>query len=384
MKKVFQLLLAVLIFGFAALYISPYSYFLPGLAKIYGTGHTTAFLEDYTVFDNLTVKAAEHPDVWPKHRMYNQLSTSETLNQLHEKYKSVAFVVIKNDSLLHEEYFSGYGPDSKSNSFSMSKSMVTSMLGKAIQEGYVRNLDQKVSDFLPQYNQGHAAKLTVGDLASMSSGLDWKEEYYTPFNITTESYFTDDLEGLIQTREIISPPGKEFIYLSGNTQLLGVVLKKAIGMPISQYFSERFWQPMGAVEDAFWQIDSEKNKMEKAYCCFGSNAKDFARLGKLYKDNGQWNGIQILDSAYVALSTRPRFKESPEYGYGWWLTSYEGMKGFAMRGHLGQYVIVFPEADLIVVRLGHLPGPKLEDYPSETFYAVIKEAFELAQNAEKS
>lgn len=384
MKKVFQLLLAVLIFGFAALYISPYSYFLPGLAKIYGTGHTTAFLEDYTVFDNLTVKAAEHPDVWPKHRMYNQLSTSETLNQLHEKYKSVAFVVIKNDSLLHEEYFSGYGPDSKSNSFSMSKSMVTSMLGKAIQEGYVRNLDQKVSDFLPQYNQGHAAKLTVGDLASMSSGLDWKEEYYTPFNITTESYFTDDLEGLIQTREIISPPGKEFIYLSGNTQLLGVVLKKAIGMPISQYFSERFWQPMGAVEDAFWQIDSEKNKMEKAYCCFGSNAKDFARLGKLYKDNGQWNGIQILDSAYVALSTRPRFKESPEYGYGWWLTSYEGMKGFAMRGHLGQYVIVFPEADLIVVRLGHLPGPKLGDYPSETFYAVIKEAFELAQNAEKS
>lgn len=384
MKKVLQLLLALLIFGFAALYISPYSYFLPGLAKIYGTGHSTAFLEDYTVFDNLTVQAAENPEVWPKHSMYNQLSTSKALNEVHKKYKSVAFVVIKNDSVLHEEYFSDYGPDSKSNSFSMSKSMVTAMLGKAIQEGYIKNLDQKVSDFLPQYNKGHAAKLTVGDLASMSSGLDWKEEYYTPFNITTESYFTDDLEQLIQTRAIISAPGKEFIYLSGNTQLLAVVLKKAIGMPISQYFAKRFWQPMGAKEDALWQIDSEENKMEKAYCCFATNAKDFARLGKLYKDYGQWNGEKILDSAYVALSTKPRFEESPEYGYGWWLTSYQGMKGFAMRGHLGQYVIVFPEADLIVVRLGHLKGPKINDYPSETFYEVIREAFELSQNAEKS
>lgn len=384
MKKVLQLILGLLVFGFAALYISPYSYFIPGLAKIYGTGHSTAFLEDYTVFDNLTVKAAEKPDPWPKHVLYNSLSTSEEIKAVHEKYKSVAFVVIKNDSLLHEEYFSGYGPDSKSNSFSMSKSMVTSMLGKAIQEGYIRNLDQKVSDFLPQYNQGEAAKLTVGDLASMSSGLDWKEEYYTPFNITTESYFTDDLEGLIQTRDIISPPGKEFIYLSGNTQLLGVVLKKAIGMPISQYFAERFWQPMGAVEDALWQVDSAENKMEKAYCCFASNAKDFARLGKLYKDHGQWNGEHILDSTFVALSTTPRFEASPEYGYGWWLTSYQGIKGFAMRGHLGQYVIVFPEANLIAVRLGHLKGPKVNDYPSETFYTVIKEAFELAQNAEKS
>ena len=155
-------------------------------------------------------------------------------------------------------------------------------------------------------------------------------------------------------------------------------------MPISQYFAERFWQPMGAVEDALWQVDSVENKMEKAYCCFASNAKDFARLGKLYKDHGQWNGEHILDSTFVALSTTPRFEASPEYGYGWWLTSYQGMKGFAMRGHLGQYVIVFPEANLIAVRLGHLKGPKVNDYPSETFYTVIKEAFELAQNAEKS
>ena len=98
----------------------------------------------------------------------------------------------------------------------------------------------------------------------------------------------------------------------------------------------------GAKETALWQIDSEKNGMEKAYCCFASNAKDFARMGKLYKDFGQWNGEQLLDSTFIATSIKPRFPESPEYGYGWWLTRYKDEAGFAMRGHLGQYVIVFP------------------------------------------
>jgi len=137
---------------------------------------------------------------------------------------------------------------------------------------------------------------------------------------------------------------------------------------------------MGAKEDALWQLDSEENGMEKAYCCFASNARDFARMGKLYKDNGEWNGTQLLDSAFIALSTRPRFEESPEYGYGWWLTDYNGEKGFAMRGHLGQYIIVFPATDLIIVRLGHMKGPKLNRFGTQTFHDYIQEGFEMINN----
>lgn len=383
MKKI-KYTFGILILLTLLIYISPIGYLIPGLAKIYGTGHTTAFLEDYELFENATVKASNEPIDWEKHKNYNQIPLSEEIKEAHQTYKSVAYLIIHKDSLLHESYYDGYSSKSKSNSFSMSKSFVSAMLGKAIDQGYITSINQKVSDFYPQYNASYGADLTVGDLSSMSSGLDWKEEYYLPINITTESYFTDDLEELILSREIISQPGKEFIYLSGNTQLLGMVVKKAIGKPLSEYFSESFWQPMNAMEDALWQVDGKKNELEKAYCCFATNAKDFARMGKLYKDYGKWNGEQLLDSTFIAISTKPRFDESPEYGYGWWLTEYKGEKGFAMRGHLGQYVIVFPTSDLIIVRLGHLKGPSINAHDTSTFHLYIKEGFEMIQNVSKS
>ena len=360
MKKVLKIVFSVLVLLFALLYISPYDYVITGLVKIYGTGHKTAFLEDYEVFDNRIVEAAELPQEWPLHENYNTIEPTERLLKAHEEYKSVAYLIIKNDSIFHEEYYDGYSDTSKSNSFSMAKSMVTGMLGKAIKKGKIESIDQKVGDFFEEFNEGYAALLTVGDLVSMASGLDWVEEYYNPLNITTRSYFTNDLQGLLRNREITGKPGQEYLYLSGNTQLLGMLISQAVGANLSDYFSESFWKPMGAKEDALWQVDSKANGMEKTFCCFATNAKDFARFGKLYKDHGRWNGEQLIDSSYVALSTRPRFEKSPEYGYGWWLSEIDGKPLFAMRGHLGQYVIVIPEDNLIVVRLGHLTQKQME------------------------
>ena len=383
MKKVFKVLVGIFIVLFALLYISGNSYVIPGLIKIYGTGHTTAFLHDYNVFDNRTVEAADLPQEWPLHQKYNTIEPTKRLLDAHDEFKSVAYLIIKNDSIFHEKYYDGYTETSKSNSFSMSKSVVTTMLGKAIEQGKIKGLNQKVGDFFEEFNhEENASKLTVGDLASMASGLDWIEEYYNPLNITTKSYFTDDLKGLLRNRKITSTPGKEYVYLSGNTQLLGMVISEAVGENLSTYFSKNFWKPLGANEDALWQIDSEKNGMEKAFCCFASNAKDFARIGKLYKDYGKWNGKQIIDSSYVALSIRPRFEESPEYGYGWWLSTFDNKSVFAMRGHLGQYVIVIPEDNLIVVRLGHLTQKVAGGAFPEVFDLYIEEAYKMLNNAE--
>ena len=134
---------------------------------------------------------------------------------------------------------------------------------------------------------------------------------------------------------------------------------------------------MGAENEALWQTDKE-NGIVKAYCCIASNARDFARFGKLYKQNGKWNGQQILDSTFVATSTSPRFAESPEYGYGWWLSDYKDKKIYYMRGHLGQYVIVVPEDDLIIVRLGHKNAPSTNGTPhSDDFYVFLDETYEM-------
>ena len=365
----------LLIFGIiiALLYVYNFEYILKGVKTTYLSGYTTAYIDDYTEFDNRVIEAG-NPQPWPLHSNYNQLEATEELDQLNEELETVAFLIIKNDSILYEKYAENYGPDSKTNSFSMAKSVVAALLGKAIMDGHIKSLDQPVADFFPQFDK----RLTVGDLASMASGLNWEEDYYSPFSMTARAYFDDNIREQILQLEVVDPPGKEYEYLSGNTELLAMVIEKATDQTLSDYLSQSFWKPLGMQEDALWQLDSEESGMEKAYCCIASNAKDFARFGKLYKDFGNWNGKQLLDSAYVARSITPRFEEAPHYGYGFWLENLDGKKVFYMRGILGQYVIVVPEDDLIIVRLGHQVGDRPEGQEhSNDFYRYIREVYKM-------
>lgn len=384
MKRLLLRLGLVITLLFLFLYISPYDYLLKGVNTIYLTGHTTAYLTDYQRFHNDTVYAADQPQAWPLHRDYNRYSLNPELESYHKDRKSVAYLVIKNDSILYEKYYDGFGANSKSNSFSMVKSIISALMGIAIQEGSIKSLDQKVIDFIPELQGTYAQEVTMGDLSSMASGMQWDEKYYNPFSVTAASYFISDLSQLILDQPIVDEPGKSFRYLSGATQLLGIVISRATQKKLSDYLSKSFWQPMGAEQDALWELDSEKNGMEKAYCCFATNARDFARFGKLYKNNGRWNNTQILDSTFIAKSIQPRFKASPEYGYGWWLETYKGHQIFMERGHLGQYVIVFPELNLITVRLGELKGERTEGNPyTEDIYIYMDAALEMAENVTK-
>ena len=235
----------------------------------------------------------------------------------------------------------------------MVKSMISAMLGKAIMEGHIESLEQPVSDFIPEFSDGLAVKMTVGDLSSMASGTNWDEAYYSPFSITTRAYFDDDLAKVILGLKVVDEPGQAYKYASGDTQLLAMIIEKATGKTLTTYLSESFWKPLGAENEAFWQLDSEDSGLEKAFCCLASNARDFARFGKLYKDFGKWRGNQLLDSSFVVKSVTPRFPDSPMYGYGWWLRTLKSKSFFMMRGHLGQYVIVEPDDNIIIIRLGH-------------------------------
>ncbi|MDC0389196.1 beta-lactamase family protein [Flavobacteriaceae bacterium] len=278
---------------------------------------------------------------------------------------TVAFLIIKNDSIWHEKYFSGYNKDSHSNSFSMAKSIVSATMGKAIEKGFFKSTNDKVGDYISGYNNGFSSELTIGDLSSMSSGMNWNESYTNIFGVTARSYITSQLNELIKSREIVEPPGKSFKYYSSNTQLLSMTIEKATNRNISDLVKEWFIDPLGFENNIFWQIDGKKNNSIKAYCCFNSNARDFARFGKLYKDFGKWNGTRILDSTFIAKSIKPRFEESSEYGYGFWLGEINKNRFFAMRGILGQYVIVVPEKNTIIVRLGERNNEKDNNRPKD-------------------
>ncbi|WMI68865.1 serine hydrolase [Mangrovimonas sp. YM274] len=338
-----------------ALYATDTDYLIKAVRTIYLNGHTTAYLNDYKKFDNRPI-APGLPQPWPNHKDYNTVKATALLSNIHKENGSVAYVIIKNDSIWFEDYFDGFNSTSQSNSFSMAKSYVSAMLGKAIMEGHIKSLEQPVCDFIPEFCDGLAAKTTVGDLSSMASGTNWDEAYYSPFSITTRAYFDDDLEKVITSLKVVDQPGKAFKYASGDTQLLALVIERATNKKLYDYLTESFWKPLGCENEALWQVDSDEENLVKAYCCIASNAKDFARMGKLYKDHGKWNGQQILDSAFIAKSITPRFPASPEYGYGWWLKDVGDKHFFMMRGHLGQYVIVEPEDNIIIVRLGHSKG----------------------------
>ena len=376
MQKILKSMTIIIAGLIALIYAFDVDYLLKGVRVVYLTGNNTAYLSDYKYFDNRIIEPSPVAEPWAKHNKYNTIEETEELAAINKDRETKAFLVIKNDSIVFEKYFDDYSESSKSNSFSMAKSITVTLLGKAIMDGKIKSLDQPVGDFFDEYKTGFGAELTVGNLASMSSGMKWNEKYYSVINITSESYFSNDLRSVILNQKIIEKPGQKFRYSSGDTQLLGMIIEKATNTNLSDYLRNNFTNPMGFENEALWQLDSEESGMEKAYCCFASNAKDFARFGKLYKNNGKWNNEILLDSAFINKATKPVFEASPYYGYGWWLDTFEGKKVYTMNGHRGQFVIVFPEEDIIIVRLGDINIQGEGD--SGDLYKYISEGYNLA------
>lgn len=320
--------------------------------------HLTPKIDQYTIFENRIVKA-NNPSPWELSPQYNQIAIPEQLQSEFEKYGTVAFVVIKDNRLLFESYWDNYSSSSLSNSFSMAKSIVALAIGCAIDDGLIRDVNQPVSDFIPDFQGFDGKVLTIRHLLTMSAGVDFEEAYTSPFSPTTKLYYGNNLEHIAYGMKEIEKPGVNFVYQSGVTQLLAFVLEKATGERLSDYVSRKLWTPMQAEESALWSLD-KANGMEKAYCCFNSNARDFARFGQLLLNKGFWNGEKLISASFLEEATTPdeslTFAEYNEpnrcYGYQFWHLKYGNMEIPYMRGILGQYVFVIPEHNAVIVRLG--------------------------------
>ncbi len=342
------------------------------------TKRTKASIDDYKFFENNAVYKSQKPILWAKHKHYNRLETTKQLDAIHNEYESTAFLIIMNDSIIHEKYFLGYDESSMTNSFSMSKSIISFLLFKSIESNTIESLDEKLIKYYPEFEARGGKDVTVGHLASMSSGLKWEENYKDLLGVTARSYVTKDLKKLMLKSSFVDLPGEKFNYQSGSTQLLAMVIEKANDKKINDLVSEWLWDPIGAEENALWMIDSKENNEIKAYCCLNSNARDFSKVGKLYKNMGMINKKQVIDSSNVIKSISPSFENNPIYGYGFWLGEYENHKFFSLRGHNGQYVIIFPKIDLIITRLGRSKskGQSLNGFPKD-FERYISESFKI-------
>ncbi|ERJ60673.1 serine hydrolase domain-containing protein [Sphingobacterium paucimobilis] len=319
-----------------------------------------ADLNDYKIFPTRELKASDdpfvfyHADVETKPTGTTYKDKELSFENFLKETKSVAFLIIRNDSILYERYLDKYEEASIVPSFSMAKSVTSMLVGCAIQDGLIGSVQDPVSRYLPEMAKSGFDKVKIAHVLQMTSGIKFNEGYYNPFGEVASFYYGTDLRKDTQKLKLEAEPGKDFVYASGNTQLLGLILERVLnGKTITEYLDEKIWKPIGMEYDASWSIDRKDDGIEKTFCCLNARARDFAKLGRLYLHKGNWEGQQLVPAEWVEESTKVDSTEGSykRYQYQWWLPTENG--DFAAQGILGQYIYVNPDKNLVMVRLGH-------------------------------
>ena len=274
-----------------------------------------------------------------------------------------AFIIIQNDSIRYESYSNGFSADDVHISWSMSKSVVSALLGIAINEGHIKSIEQTVTDYLPDFAGTGYDGVRIKDVLQMSSGVYFNEDYgdfNSDINVMGRYFalgmpMSEFAKRLTRDKE----PGTYNHYVSIDTQVLGMILVKATGRTITEYMKEKLWDPMGATSDAYWIVDN--TGMEFALGGLNITARDYARLGMLYLDSGRWQGKQIVPEEWVRASVTPDAphvmpgkRDSSDgtdgYGFQWWIP--EGADDeFNAQGIYTQFIYVDPDKDMVIVRL---------------------------------
>ncbi|MCB0791167.1 MAG: serine hydrolase [Flavobacteriales bacterium] len=355
LKKFLLWLVIVLAVLTALAYLTGNGHIPRGVWYTYLRGRNGPEIDDRDFFPYDAIPA-DDPQPWPKSSRNGKVSlTAEQEARLKELY-SVGFVVVQNDSLLFEKYWSGWDADSVSNSFSVAKSYISVLTGVAMQEGRIDNVFQKVGDFLPEFKGGCKEKITIWNLLTMSTGLDWSESGADPFSDNAKGYYGYHVRELSIDQPCRDEPGTEFDYISGSTQIMAQVLEKAYGQNLVTLTREKIWKPLGCEHEAYWGKDRQAGDY-KAFCCLYATARDFARIGQLYLDSGMWKGRRVVPEEYWEASITPAKlddKGAPNrrYGYYWWLADLDGRPIYYCRGFHGEYVVVIPWERLVMVRTG--------------------------------
>ncbi|MFP4064204.1 MAG: serine hydrolase domain-containing protein [Bacteroidales bacterium] len=269
-----------------------------------------------------------------------------------EDVESVAFIIIRADTIVYENYFDGYSRDSELSSFSLTKSLLSILIGCAIDDGYIGGVDDRVGDYIPELDRNGFSRVTIKHLLQMTSGVNVDEVYYNPFWGPVDLYHSDDLYEATLKMEVKGTPGTAHNYNSGDSQLLGVILDKVLGeKSITAYMQEKLWGPLGMQYSGNWLVDKKEDGLEKTFCCLSARPIDFARFGRLYLEQGNWNGRQIVPASWVRESVRVDTLEGSAAGYQYhW---YVADNYFSAYGYAGQILFVYPERDMIIVRMGN-------------------------------
>lgn len=294
---------------------------------------------------------------WTK---FQDINLDLPLEQFLEKTNTTAFIVMRNDSLLYENYFNGNSIEKQNIVFSITKVFITSLLAIVIDEGHIKSLDQKVGEFVGAYNVGKKKLIKIRDVLQMTSGID-QGDYRSPIKVG-QTYYSNNLDNIVSKIQVGVPSGTKFEYKSIDTQVLGMVIEAATGKEVSELLYEKIWKPMGMEYDAYFTKDSVDGN-ERMYGGMALTSRDILKLGMLYQKKGKWNGKQIIPEDWMNSITIRNEHNGKWWGYnkGWWLETFvdgDYLDGtdFYASGYQGQYLYINPVSNLIILRQGKNPG----------------------------
>jgi CubicO group peptidase (beta-lactamase class C family) len=319
-----------------------------------------ADMKDYKKFPQIELSKSDTPfkfkeDLDDKHltdiTFPERLMQDKEINSwdlLFEETKTLSFIIIKDDNILFERYSSGE-MDEMYTSFSVAKSYISALIGIAIDEGKIKSVDEPITNYLDFFKNEGFEKITIEHLLNMESGIDFNENYFNPFGEVGQYYYGLNLKKYVTKLKIKEEPGKNYEYISVNTLLLGMIVEKATGMKVYEYLDEKIWKPLGMEFEATINVDSKKNDMTKSFCCINARSRDYAKFGRLYLNNGNWNGTQVISEEWVRKSTEYRKEATSSYYYQYqWRIGKSG--GYFAQGLLGQFIYINPKKNIIIVR----------------------------------
>jgi CubicO group peptidase (beta-lactamase class C family) len=319
------------------------------------------------VFESRLVRRAETPSRLarvasePVIQYYYQ-GAAASLDQYLARNPTTGLLVARGDTILIERYQYGRNDRQRFTSWSMAKTVTSMLVGIAIAEGRIRSVDDPAAAYVPGLADTEYGRTSLRHLLQMSSGVRFVENYSGRDDVARLAADTflqtgpGGVEAVTPFNERAVPAGTKFSYASVETQVLGLVLRNAVGRPVAEYLSEKIWRPMGAEADATWLVD--RAGQESTYCCINAVLRDYARLGLLLAHDGNWRGRQIIPAAWIEEATRVHPEQghlkpgvaTPYLGYGYqvWIVPGE-RRIFALLGVRGQTILVDPTARLVMV-----------------------------------
>lgn len=320
-----------------------------------------ADVNDHTKFPFFRISPS--PDAVDKFRLAEEDKFNAPLHFNGDEYidltaflnamNTTAFLILKRDTIIYEHYFEDYSDTSLLPSFSVTKSVVSALTGIAVSDGLITSIEDPVSKYIPEMAENGFDTVSIRNLLNMRSGIKFSEGYFNPFGEMAKFYYGTNLRKYTLDLKVVNQPGRQYIYQSGNTQILAMILQRVSGMNLARYLEEKIWKKAGMCRPATWNYDSDKHKMIKAFCCLNATARDFARFGNLYVKNGSYEGRSVIPAEWIeqTMDNPTNSRDSRDYPYHFHWRVLENRSLFA-KGILGQYILAVPEKDLVMLRFG--------------------------------